>query len=75
MTAVSVKSEGPDLAFGSPQPLFDARVEMLVNAIMRPSKYDVAADGRFLIAVRASDEQPPPLVLVLNWAEALKPRS
>jgi len=74
MTAVSVKSEGPDLAFGSPQPLFDARVEMLVNAIMRPSKYDVSADGRFLITVRASDKPPPPLVLVLNWAEQLKPR-
>jgi hypothetical protein len=74
MTAVSVKSEGPDLTFGSPKPLFDARVEMLVHATMRPSKYDVSADGRFLIALRASDEPPPPLALVLNWAEALKPR-
>jgi hypothetical protein len=74
MTAVSVKSELPDLAFGPPQPLFNARVEMLAEAVFRPSKYDVAADGRFLIAVRASDEPPPPLVLVLNWAKQLKPR-
>jgi len=71
MTAVSVKPEGPDLAFGSPQPLFEARVEMLVDTLFGPSKYDVSADGRFLIAVRASDEQPPPLVLVLNWTAAL----
>ncbi|HEV8230947.1 MAG TPA: protein kinase [Thermoanaerobaculia bacterium] len=74
MTAVSVRLEGPDLAFGSPLPLFDVRVQMLVDSHFRPSKYDVSADGRFLIAVRASDEPPPPLVLVLNWAEALKPR-
>jgi Tol biopolymer transport system component/predicted Ser/Thr protein kinase len=74
MTAVSVRLAGADLAFGSPLPLFDVRVQMLVDSHFRPSKYDVSADGRFLIAVRASDEPPPPLVLVLNWAEALKPR-
>lgn len=74
MTAVSVRREGRELAFGPPQPLFQARVQLL-NSNATPSRYDVSADGRFLIAVRASDEQPPPLVLVLNWAEQLKPRS
>ncbi|MDQ5857892.1 MAG: hypothetical protein M3542_06400, partial [Acidobacteriota bacterium] len=74
MTAVAVRSEGRDLSFGAPQPLFEARVEMLADANFRSSKYDVAADGRFLILVGASEAQRPPLVLVLNWAEQLKPR-
>jgi hypothetical protein len=47
---------------------------MLTEATFRPGKYDVAADGRVLVLVRASDAQPTPLVLVLNWAEQLKPR-
>ncbi|HEU5248902.1 MAG TPA: hypothetical protein VFW15_02855, partial [Thermoanaerobaculia bacterium] len=74
MTAVSVRPEGAELTFGSPQPLFKVPVQMLVDTLFGPSKYDVGADGRFLIAVRASDEPQPPLALVLNWAEALKPR-
>jgi hypothetical protein len=72
MTAVSVRLAGADLDFGLPQSLFEARVEMV--GARSVSKYDVAADGRFLIVVRASEEPSPPLVLVLNWAEALKPR-
>jgi hypothetical protein len=34
-------------------------------------RYDVAPDGRFLVTVRASQDPPPPLVLVLNWQAGL----
>ena len=66
MTAVSVKSQGrislsDRLSLSSRLP-----IQMLVDTLFGPSKYDLAADDQFLIAVRASEESPPPLVLVLN---------
>jgi Tol biopolymer transport system component len=54
-----------------PARLFDAPISYTFGSHV-PLRYDVAPDGRFLIAVRASREPPPPLVLVLNWQAGLK---
>jgi len=51
--------------------LFDVPIHTAFRSFV-PFKYDVAPDGRFLIVVRASQEPPPPLVLVLNWQAGLK---
>jgi eukaryotic-like serine/threonine-protein kinase len=56
---------------GPPTRLFDVPISY-TYALHVPLRYDVAPDGRFLILVRASEEPPPPLVLVLNWQEGLK---
>jgi Tol biopolymer transport system component len=74
MMAVSVKYHDPELVFGPPKRLFDVRVS-LIDSFHSPNRYDVSADGRFLVAVPASNEGPPPLVLVFNWAEQLKKHS
>jgi Tol biopolymer transport system component len=54
-----------------PRRLFDVPIHTAFRSFV-PFKYDVAPDGRFLIVVRASQEPPPPLVLVLNWQAGLK---
>jgi serine/threonine protein kinase len=54
-----------------PSRLFDAPISYTFGA-HAPLRYDVAPDGRFLIAVRASKDPPPPMVLMLNWQAGLK---
>jgi eukaryotic-like serine/threonine-protein kinase len=54
-----------------PARLFDAPISHTFGS-HAPLRYDVAPDGRFLIVVRASNEPPPPLVLVLNWQSGLE---
>jgi serine/threonine protein kinase len=56
---------------GPPVRLFDVPISYAFRSHV-PVRYDVAADGRFLIIVRISDEPPAPLMLVLNWQEGLK---
>jgi Tol biopolymer transport system component/predicted Ser/Thr protein kinase len=56
---------------GPPVKLFDVPISYALGH-HAPCHYDVSADGRFLINVRASKDPPPPLVLVFNWQEGLK---
>ena len=51
--------------FGRPSKLFDVSVD----ATYAPRDYDVAADGRFLMAERSmsANQRQPTLVVVLNW--------
>ncbi len=71
--AVPVDRTGKNLAFGQGQPLFPLTLYTQGDSgFDHITRYDVAPDGRFLALVRAGDQTPRPLVLVLNWAEALK---
>ena len=56
---------------GPPARLFEVPISYTFGS-HAPYRYDVGADGRFLITVRASKDPPPPLVLVLNWQAALE---
>jgi hypothetical protein len=51
---------------GTPKRVFDARYYS--DSIVR--EYDVAHDGRFLMLKEVDD--PPGIVMVLNWFEELK---
>jgi eukaryotic-like serine/threonine-protein kinase len=55
-----------------PASLFDVPIFDAFGSSHVPLRYDVAADGRFLVTVRASKDPPPPLVLVVNWQSLLK---
>ncbi|MGH9366919.1 MAG: protein kinase domain-containing protein [Thermoanaerobaculia bacterium] len=73
LLAVPVGRKGDELTFGQGRPLFalplfsegDPGFDVV-------TRYDVAPDGRFLALLRAREEAPDPLVVVLNWAEPLK---
>jgi Tol biopolymer transport system component len=66
--AVPFESGRTDLPTGAPRRLFDVPINMAFRSTFR---YDVAPDGRFLVTVRASQEPPPPLILVMNWQAGL----
>ncbi len=70
MMAVAFEA-AEDVPSGLPRRLFDVPIHVIFRTFA-PFKYDVTADGRFLIVVRASDIPPPPLVLVLNWQAGLE---
>ncbi|HSD71956.1 MAG TPA: protein kinase [Thermoanaerobaculia bacterium] len=54
-----------------PSRLFDVPISYTFG-YHAPLRYDVAPDGRFLVAVRASNDPPPSIVFVLNWQAGLK---
>jgi eukaryotic-like serine/threonine-protein kinase len=66
MMSVTVRKNGGDLEFGTPQALFDSRISVGVNA-----SFDVAKDGRFLIPVQDLGGKVP-MTLVFNWQAGLK---
>ncbi|HSE62524.1 MAG TPA: protein kinase [Thermoanaerobaculia bacterium] len=53
-----------------PSRLFDVPISYTFGS-HAPLRYDVSPDGRFLVAVRASNDPPPSIVFVLNWQSAL----
>jgi dipeptidyl aminopeptidase/acylaminoacyl peptidase len=73
MASVPVRKNGDDLAFGAGRVLFEQQLQTFGGtAFSMGSRYDVSADGRFLVLLRASDEPPPPLTLVFHWTQLLK---
>jgi Tol biopolymer transport system component/predicted Ser/Thr protein kinase len=68
--ATPFDSRTSELPAGPAQRLFDVMMHRQFSSNV-PYRYDVAPDGRFLIAVRFSDEQPS-LVLVTNWQAGLE---
>jgi Tol biopolymer transport system component len=71
--SAAVAPKGDDLAFADSKALFPLRLFSTVDpGFDLITRYDVGPDGRFLALLRVGDETPTPLVLVLNWAEALK---
>jgi Tol biopolymer transport system component len=73
MMSVLVEKQGTDVVFGQARILFEKQLQTYGgNTQSFPSRYDVSADGRFLVLVRATEEPPPPLTLVFHWTEMLK---
>ena len=69
LMAVPVKTEG-DFEAGIPTPLFHLPASMVTNVV---TAYDVDPRGqRFLIGDVARPAIRSPIVVVLNWTEALK---
>ena len=69
MTA-EVESRQPDLRFKPPRMLFEGGfVPFDANV---PRTYDVAPDGRFLMARRYGEADPTSVVLVRNFFAELK---
>jgi Tol biopolymer transport system component len=70
-SAVTVK--GNEISFGDSRPLFRIPLFTTIDpGFDIITRYDVAPDGRFLASLRAGEEPPTPLVVMENWAEALK---
>jgi Tol biopolymer transport system component/predicted Ser/Thr protein kinase len=69
MMAVAVKP-GPQFEAGIPKPLFDVRTAGL--DLRSASVYDVAEDGRFLIAVPVEQGGTTPITVVVNWQAGLR---
>jgi Tol biopolymer transport system component/tRNA A-37 threonylcarbamoyl transferase component Bud32 len=63
LMAVAVLAQGAAFTPGTPAALFQTRIPQSNN---RPN-YDVARDGRFLIATDLQDTSTEPIHLLLNW--------
>ncbi|HMA18106.1 MAG TPA: protein kinase, partial [Thermoanaerobaculia bacterium] len=70
LMAAPVDSGSSDVPVGQAHPLFDVPMHRQFSSNV-PYRYDVAPDGRFLIAIRTSEE-PPALNLVTNWQTMLE---
>jgi dipeptidyl aminopeptidase/acylaminoacyl peptidase len=71
MMAVAV-TLAPTFAAGKPQVLFEGSYEM--GLVPGMTNYDVARDGRFLMAKNERPSAPTRLEVVLNWVEELQRR-
>lgn len=67
--AVPVKSNRTFEA-GTPMPLFDTPLPVSRTQLPRDRRYDVSADGRFLIAAPAGSTAAP-VTAVVNWTSGL----
>jgi Tol biopolymer transport system component len=56
---------------GTPVPLFETPLTVTRPTPSRDRRYDVAADGRFLI-VTPTQSTVPPMAVVVNWMSALE---
>ncbi len=71
--SAAVTQKGDEIAFGDARPLFRLPLFTTIDPGFDViTRYDVTADGRFLALLRVGEEAPTPLVVVQNWAEALK---
>ncbi|HTL04243.1 MAG TPA: hypothetical protein VL241_00730, partial [Gemmatimonadales bacterium] len=68
MTAVSVAPAGP-LKLGAPKLLFTLREAIYLSPNENYTPYDVARDGRFIMArvVESAGARAAPLTLIQNW--------
>jgi len=75
MTAVSVAPAGP-LKVGAPKVLFTLRDAIYLSPSENYTPYDVARDGRFIMArvVESAGGKAAPLTLVENWFQEWKQR-
>jgi hypothetical protein len=67
LLAVAIDTQ-PRFSAGTPQPLFETENPSASMAMF----YDIAPDGRFLVAKAARDSEPIRFHVVLNWTEELK---
>jgi Tol biopolymer transport system component/tRNA A-37 threonylcarbamoyl transferase component Bud32 len=71
LMAVSIKGE-KTLEAGTAMPLFDTPLTYQRGQLPRTHRYDVAPDGRFLLAVPKTTAASPPIVAVMNWTASLE---
>ncbi len=69
--AVSIKGE-KTIEAGTPVALFDTPLTFQRGQLPRTHRYDVAPDGRFLLAVPKATAAAPPIVAVMNWTAGLE---
>jgi serine/threonine protein kinase len=70
LMAVPVKGERSFEA-GTPSVLFETPLVVSRTLNTRDRRYDVAPDGRFLLAVPTGNNAPAPTVAIVNWAAGL----
>jgi hypothetical protein len=73
LMAVPVKTDRTFEA-GTASPLFETPLPVGRSLPSRDRRYDVAADGRFLIVTPTNTAAPPPIVAVVNWTSAIEKR-
>ncbi len=74
LMSVAVREVDSRLEAGSPQPLFELRLNDTLLPFRR--KYDVSPDGeRFLVIRGAAEGDPDTIAVALNWTAMLKKRS
>ncbi len=71
LMAVPIKADRTFEA-GTPTALFETPLTVNRNQSPRDRRYDVAPDGRFLIAVPSSVRVSNPVTAVVNWASGLE---
>src|SRR5262249_198940 len=69
--AISIKGE-KTLEAGTPMPLFDTPLNIQRGQLPRTHRYDVAPDGRFLLAIPKATAANPPVIAVMNWTAGLE---
>jgi eukaryotic-like serine/threonine-protein kinase len=71
LMSAAVREVDSHLETGSPQPLFELRLNDTLLPFRR--KYDVYPDGeRFLVIRRAADSDPDTVAVALNWTKMLE---
>jgi hypothetical protein len=71
--AAPIQSTGQTINAGVTVSLFRTRIVRGGTAIAQRTEYAVAPDGqRFLINITADKSTPSPIIIVTNWARALK---
>jgi len=71
LMAVSIKGE-KTIEAGTPMPLFETPLTVPRGQLPRTHRYDIAPDGRFLIAVPKGSAAAPPIIAVMNWTAGLE---
>src|SRR5439155_9258483 len=71
LMSVAVKA---DRTFGTPVALFETPLTINRSQPSRDRRYDVAADGRFLVAIPVGTTAVAPVTAVLNWTSGLERR-
>jgi eukaryotic-like serine/threonine-protein kinase len=75
LMAVPIKETKPGQPFEAGTPtttLFQTPLTVSRNQIPRDRRYDVAPDGRFLIATPVTAGGPEPVTAVVNWTAAIE---
>jgi Tol biopolymer transport system component len=71
LMAVSIKGDRA-IEAGTPAPLFQTPLTVNRAQLERTRRYDVAPDGRFLIAAPIGTATAAPVIAVVNWASGLQ---
>ena len=68
---MSVAIGGPPFTAGRPVELFQTSLTVNRAQPVRDRRYDVAPDGRFLMAIPAAAGAPTPFSVIVNWTAGL----